>query len=258
MNNFLLALGVFAFLFILLFISCKIGYWFGMWRKGQGTQSQLGIVKVAEGTVFALFGLLVAFSFSGAYTRFEERKIKIIDEVNAIEVAYHRIDLLKPALQPVMRTLIKNYIDDRIATYKRLAEFHGFYVELETFKQVQNRVWLQAVDATQQTADHAVTLLFIPAINNMLDIANTRIMITRIHPPIPIFMLLIGLGALSAFLAGYSMARKQKYSLVYALCFVGVTAFTLYVIIDLEFPRMGMIRVDAFDYLLLEARDGLQ
>jgi hypothetical protein len=258
MINFLLALGVFIFLFILLFISVKIGFRFGMWRKVHAEQNQLGIVKVAEGTVLALLGLLVAFSFSGAYSRFEERKIKIIDEVNSIEVVYHRIDLLKEPLQAGMRTLIKQYVDDRIAIYHQLAEFHGFWEEIEHFKQIQNQVWLQSVDATKQTADHAVTLLFIPAINTMLDVANARIMITRVHPPIPIFMLLIGLSTLSAFLVGYGMAKKQKYSLVYTLSFVAITAFTLYVIIDLEFPRLGMIRVDAFDQLLIEARSGLK
>jgi len=92
----------------------------------------------------------------------------------------------------------------------------------------------------------------------MLDIANTRIMITRVHPPGQIFFLLIGLGALSSFLVGYGMAKRPKFSFVYTLCFVAITAYTLYVIIDLEFPRIGMIRVDAFDHFLVEARDGLK
>lgn len=256
MSNFLFAVSVYVFLFALLLVSIKFGYKFGVWRRARATQSQLSIVKVAEGTVFALFGLLVAFSFSGAYTRFEERKIKIIDEVNAIKTAYLRIDLLKPAVQQNMREEIKHYLDERLATYQRLAEFRGFFEELSHFKTVENQVWLASITATKQTANEATTLLFIDAVNKMLDTANLRIMITRIHPPTQIFVLLIGLGAVSSFLAGFSMARKQHYNSLYSICFVAITAFTLYVIIDLEFPRMGMIRVDAFDQLLLEARNG--
>lgn len=258
MLNFLLALGVYVFLFVLFFFSVKIGYRIGIWRKTHIEQNQFNIVKVAEGTVFALLGLLVAFSFSGAYDRFENRKLKIIDEINAIEVVYHRIDLLKPSVQTNLRNLIKHYVDERIATYGRIAEFKDIWNELDYTKSLQNEVWLTAVSAVQQTNDHAATLLFINAINNMLDLANTRMLITRVHPPLPIFLLLIGLGALSSFLIGYSMAKKKVYNSLYTICFVAITAFTLYIIIDLEFPRLGMLRVDTFDNFLIETREGLK
>jgi hypothetical protein len=258
MMNFLLALGVYVFLFILLFFSVKVGYRFGVLKNINHTPKNPGIVKVAEGTVFALLGLLIAFTFSGAYDRFETRKIKIIDEINAITAAYHRIDLLKPATQPNMRVLIKQYVDERIATYEHLAEFRGFDLEMNKLKKMQNNLWQNAIVATTITNSEPATLLLLPALNNMFEIANTRILITRVHPPVQIFMLLIGLAALSSFLAGYNMAKTKMYSLVYTLCFVAITSFTLYVIIDLEFPRIGMIRVDAFDQFLVETRAQLK
>ena len=257
MINFLLAVGVFVGLFFLLFFSIKIGYRFAEWRNVAAKQNHNNIVKVVEATVFALLGLLVAFSFSGAYDRFENRKLKIIEEINSIVTAYDRISLLKPDLQPEMRMAFKAYVDERIASYHRLAEFHGFNLELKRLKQLQNDVWNKAIAAVDATNSNSSTIVFIPAINNMFEVANTRIMITRMHPPVQIFLLLIGLAAISAFLAGYNMSKRKTYSLVYTLCFSAITAFTLYVIIDLEFPRVGMIRIDAFDNLLVEARDNL-
>src|SRR6201999_2069379 len=47
-----------------------------------------------EGSVFALFGLLVAFSFAGAESRLDARRDMVVDEANAIEIAYLRMDLL--------------------------------------------------------------------------------------------------------------------------------------------------------------------
>jgi len=163
--NFLIALGVYVFLFILLFVSIKVGYRYGIWRKVQVEQNQFGIVKVAEGTIFAIFGLLVAFSFSGAYQRFEDRKIKIIEEINAIEVAYLRTDLLEVTSQASMKALLREYVDARIETYERLAEFHGFWKELALFRELENKVWVQAVAAVKKTNTNSASLLFIPAIN---------------------------------------------------------------------------------------------
>lgn len=258
MINFLLALSVYTILFLLFYASIKTGYRFALWRRAHQSQNQLSIVKVAEGAVFALLGLLVAFSFSSAYERFENRKLKIIDEINAMETTYYRVGLLKPAIQPLMRQTIMHYVNDRIAAYQRLAELHGLHTELVRFRASQATVWAKTIEAVNITGNHASTLLFVQAVNDMFEIANTRMMITRIHPPIPIFILLIGLGALSSFLAGYSMAKNEKYSLVYTLCLVAITAFTIYIIIDLEFPRIGMIRIDGFDHLLVESANELK
>jgi hypothetical protein len=41
-----------------------------------------------DGMVFALFGLLVAFTFSGAASRFDDRRALIVTEANDIGTAY--------------------------------------------------------------------------------------------------------------------------------------------------------------------------
>jgi MFS family permease len=51
-------------------------------------------VGAVEGAVFALFGLLIAFTFSGAASRFDDRRHLIIDEANDIGTAWSYLDLL--------------------------------------------------------------------------------------------------------------------------------------------------------------------
>jgi hypothetical protein len=43
----------------------------------------------------------------------------------------------------------------------------------------------------------------------------------------------------------------------YLWSFATVTAVAVYVIIDLEYPRRGLIRVDAFDHALVDSRRGM-
>src|SRR5437867_3724039 len=58
-----------------------------------GGQAGTGVV---DGAIFALFGLLVAFTFSGAAQRFDHRRDLIVAEANDIGTAYLRLDLVPP------------------------------------------------------------------------------------------------------------------------------------------------------------------
>lgn len=104
------------------------------------------------------------------------------------------------------------------------------------------------------TNSEASTMLFIPAVNSMFEIAKTRFAIRNIHPPLAVFGLLIVLAILSCFLSGYSTVGKRAYNFIYIVSYVAITAFTIYVIIDLELPRVGLIRVDNFDFMMVEVR----
>ena len=61
-------------------------------------------------------GLLIAFTFSGAATRFDGRRQLIGEEANAIGTAYLRMDLLPQAAQPALREDFRNYVDARLST----------------------------------------------------------------------------------------------------------------------------------------------
>jgi hypothetical protein len=72
----------------------------------------------AEGAVFGMLGLLIAFSFSGAASRFEDRRHLIVEEANAVGTAYLRLDLLSGDARTELREMFRRYLDIRIATYR--------------------------------------------------------------------------------------------------------------------------------------------
>jgi hypothetical protein len=197
----------------------------------------------------------VAFAFSGAYERFENRKVHILEEANFIDTAYKRIDLLAPATQPEIRQSFREYVDAHLAIYKAAASFKLFRKDYFNARDIEDKLWTQTIAALKVTNDSSATQLFIPAVNNMFETENTGLEMTRVHPPLAIFGLLIGLAILSGFLAGYSTADSESRISLHILCYVAITAFTIYVIIDLEFPRVGLIRVDNFDEILILVRD---
>jgi hypothetical protein len=59
-------------------------------------------------------------------------------------------------------------------------------------------------------------------------------------------------------LAGYGMSTNKDRSLLHIFAFAVMMSLTVYVIIDIEFPRLGLIRVDAADQVLMELRQGMR
>jgi hypothetical protein len=92
----------------------------------------------------------------------------------------------------------------------------------------------------------------------MIDITTTRTMAAQMHPPAIIIAMLFGLALASALLAGYAMAAAKSRSWLHMIGFALATGFAIYVILDMEYPRLGLIRVDAFDQALVEFRQSMQ
>ena len=103
--------------------------------------------------------------------------------------------------------------------------------------------------------DRVVTMLMLlAALNEMIDITTTRTAATRMHPPLILFLMLGALSLVGALLAGYGMARGPARSWLHSVGFAAIMATTVYVIIDMEFPRFGLIQVKDFDRLFVELR----
>jgi hypothetical protein len=211
-----------------------------------------------EGAVFALLGLLIAFTFSGAASRFDARRQLIIDEANDIGTAYLRIDLLPEDAQPVLREKFRRYVDLRISAYRSIGAPAEVAREQERTVLLQNEIWRDAVDASRRASTTQAMMLVLPAINSMIDIAATRSHILGMHPPFVIFLLLAGITLASSLFAGYGMAAIPDRSWLHVLGFCSILSLSVYVILDLEYPRFGLIRVDDFDRVLLAVRDGMR
>ena len=82
-------------------------------------------------------------------------------------------------------------------------------------------------------------------------------MATQMHPPTVIFAMLVLLALTSSLLAGIAMGGGARRSWMHAVGFAAVMAISFYVILDIEFPRLGLIRVDAVDRVLVEVREGM-
>ena len=72
----------------------EVGWRIGARRLAEDPNGADAGVGAVEGAVFALLGLLIAFTFSEAASRFDTRRQLIVEETNDIGTAYLRLDLL--------------------------------------------------------------------------------------------------------------------------------------------------------------------
>ena len=222
------------------------------------SQSAGGGLGTIEGAVFALFGLLVAFTFSGAASRFNEKRWLIADEVNAIGTAYLRLHLVPQAQQRQLQELFRRYVDSRLETYRRLPNMAAAVAEMATSTSLQEEIWTSSVAATRLPDSHPdAGKLLLPALNNMIDVTTTRTMALQIHPPRIIYWLLFGLGLLCSVLAGHRMAGDER-SWLHMLGFTLITVIIVFVMLDVEYPRGGLIHIEAGDQLLVTMRESMK
>ncbi len=219
-------------------------------RDPTGGHAGVGIV---EGAVFGLLALLLGFTFSGAATRFDGRRQLISDEVNAIGTAWLRIDLLPAEPQPAIRDGFRRYVDARLAAYRKIPDLSAA-VEFANATRAQEDIWARAVAACVAPGGEPARMLLLPSLNEMFDIAEARLLAMRMHPPAIIWVMLATVALAGAMLAGFGMASGRARNWVFLVGFAATTAVAVYVILDLEYPRLGLIRVDSFDQALVEVR----
>ena len=97
-------------------------------------------------------------------------------------------------------------------------------------------------------------MLILPAINKMINISTEGTM-AQLHPPMIIFVMLAGVMLIGSLLAGYGMASRRARNWMHTVAFDVILALTVYVIRDLEFPRLpGLVGMNDIDNVMVDLR----
>ena len=239
---------------VLLFAGILACLEIGLWLGRRGAEGTGKAFTPLAGAVFALMGLLLAFTFSGAAARYELKRQLIVSETNAIETAYLRIDLLPAARQAQQRDNFRQYLDSRLAFYRNIADSDAARAEAVRFAALQREIWSEAITACQQGCADPQAVFVLSSLNAMIDITTNRAVALQTHPPAIVFALLAMLPLICALLAGFDAGGKGR-SLIHMLGFAVILTITIFIILDYEYPRAGyFISLDSTDQLLANLR----
>lgn len=250
-----IALLIAAFVFSGTLLSLEVGFRWGRREAARGPAHE-GIGAM-EASSFALLGLLLAFSFSGAMSRLDTKRELIVGEANAIGTAYLRVDLLPEASQPAIRQQFSALLEARLRAYEDRGDDEQAAADLKAVATAQQRIWVLSVEAARGLPPPLASLV-LPPINEMMDISTGSWTALQTRLPTLIVSLLIGTAVLSGLLAGYAMAKRFDRSWFHATVYAGLLALTVYTVLDLDRPRFGVIRIDAAYRSLIELRQAIK
>jgi len=199
-----------------------------------GDQNELTIVQTAALT---LLGLVVAFSFSMAVSRYDQRKNLEEAEANAIGTEYARADLMAGSA-PAARKLLKRYLDQRILFYLTSDPDRLKQIRAETDKLSADLWALARSNAVAQPT--AVAALAASGMNDVLNSADYTAAAWLNRIPIPAWWLLVLIGLGANLTIG--LGAKRFNSLLLAVLPLTV-AVSLFLIADIDSPRGGVVQV---------------
>jgi hypothetical protein len=223
-----------------LVVALEVGYRVGLRTRRSDPEGGGPQVGAIQGAVLGLLGLLLAFSFAAAGARFLERQDLIVQEANAIGTAYLRADLLAEPHRSELHAALKEYTEHRVAASVRLVEGWDATLRAEVDR-MHGRIWRTARDGVMARPDLAVTVL--PPVNEVIDLNSTRIGAARKHIPWVVMSLLLACSLLCIAIIGYGGGIDGHRRLPLSLSLTLLIAASLWITVDLDHPRKGLLRL---------------
>jgi len=226
---------------VLLLIALEIGYRLGRWRHVHYVDEKDIPVGAMVGSVLGLLALVLGFTFSLAASRFDARRLVVLDEANAIGTTYLRSQFLESPQREEVGQLLREYVDLRIMSTERSSKVADMVSKSES---VQAKLWQDAVKASA-TAPRSIPVgLFVESLNEMIDLHAKRLLAgLRSRVPVSIWIALTSLAFLSMAAVGYQsgLAATRRSPAMVGL----VIAFSsvIFLIADLDRGQEGFLQV---------------
>jgi hypothetical protein len=240
-------------LFVAMFVVAEIGYRLGRSRKGVGAGEAR--FDAVQGALLALVSLLLAFGVSFAQSRFEARVHHMLHETNAIHTAYQRSELASHAISDGLKMRIEQFLNARIEFYTHPVDDEGLLQIRRNTDELEDRIWnLTARQVTEIPLQTSANIPLVNAINEMMDARSDEDGMFQIRMPRSVSALLLIFSAIVVGMVAYGYGASATHHWVYSSLLSLVIASTLFVIVDLDRPRIGLIKIPTSPLIRLHQR----
>jgi hypothetical protein len=225
---------------LFLWLAIEGGYGLGKWRRARTADEKEQPVGAMVASILGLVALVLGFTFSLAGSRFDARRMAVLEEANAIGTTYLRSRLLPQPQRAEIGKLLREYVQVRIEGVEqgktqqaivRSEELHGL-------------LWVQAAAAAEKDSHSIVTGIFIQSLNDVIDLHSKRVLVgLRSRIPLVIWLGLFGLSMLGMAAVGYLAALSGTLRSPAMLGLVLAFAVVLLLIADLDRGQEGLLRI---------------
>ena len=231
-------------LFVSMLLLIEAGYRLGLAAAPGTSESSRTHINAVQTSLLGILALLLAFTFSLALQRFDSRSAAVVDEANAIGTAYLRTQLLPVSVRNDARQGLRNYLDLRVAagviSLDNPAEREAL---LAKSTQSLDALWRHAMQAAEVDARQVTSGLFIQSLNEVIDSFARRDAALNKHVPEVVLFLLYGVFIVTGGIIGYTCGIAGHRPSFVSYTMVTLIVLLVFIIIDLDHPRRGLIKV---------------
>ncbi len=237
------ALVIVAVLFVSMIAFNHAGFYFRQWEVKKFPDNKFKGLGPTEGTLLGLLALLLSFTFSMSAGKNDTRREIIVEEANDIGTAILRCDMYPDSNRKELHGLFANYINARIAYYDAGVDTTKINQSLRLTNVASAKIWKKVAALSQDKDNVLRSQQMIPAVNAMIDMVSTRDAARSAHVPGSILWMLFLLTIAGSFIMGYGSNGKHFNKIIVG-GFALMTVMTIYLILDLDRPRRGIINMD--------------
>ncbi|KFE64847.1 DUF4239 domain-containing protein [Hyalangium minutum] len=193
-----------------------------------------------ETSVLGMLALLLGFTFSMAVSRHDGRRKLVVDEANAIGTTWLRTSILPEPQRAGTRTLLRRYVDVRMRFGSSSPGQPEYGEVLQQTAALQQELWQSATEAMDSRRD-ALMASYIASLNEAIDVSEERTAALENRIPHEAWGMLGFFSLAATFIVGLAMPSRSTQML---LILPAVISCALTLVLDLDAPRRGLIRVD--------------
>jgi hypothetical protein len=233
-----------AFIFlVLLLIALESGFRVGLRMRNSWKDAESGGGAVVLTSMFALLGLVLAFTYASGVSRFDARKNAVIQEANSLGTAFHRADLVaEPGRTELKRTLLE-YARTRAFPPGSIKTVADLEAALKKTLEHLSKIWPATKKVIEQGEPAPRESSLVAAINGVLDVHTVRLAAVSDRLPRIVIWMLVFIAAASLAVAGYNAGIQGRMSRWRMSAFALVLTGLMIVIMDFDRPNDGFVIV---------------
>jgi hypothetical protein len=234
------------FVLLLLLAALEIGVQIGKFvsRRRMPTDGEKSSVNFSTAGMMGLLAFLLGVSLSMASDRYQQRRDSLLAEANAIGTVWLRATVATGAEGEAMQRLLRAYTETRIAVVIGSDD----PAEVERLNQrtntLQTEIWTIARGVAERSPT-PISGLLLSSLNDMIDLSltNRRNFTSHVPPYILRLLLTVSIFAVGAVGYGFGLVGGRQPGL--SILLLGAWTLAIVLIIDIDRPQSGQIRVSA-------------
>jgi Mg2+/citrate symporter len=219
--------------------SWSLGRWSG--RRFPPDSGQDPGMKFTDASM-AILGLLLAFTFAMSLGRHDQRRLTVVEESNSIGDFYTCATLLKEPQRSALQIVIREHAQNELRALSRFLPKEEQQNITQRNQEMYGRMTDIVARAVEEGTPIAVSLT--NTLNSVTSANASRLAAYDESLPWSIEVLLFLAAIVPSFLMGKQQAASQKTRLSGMLSFIILVTLVIFVILDLNQGRRGLIRVN--------------